>query len=86
MVLIDDGLISISVIQTGHNWFKGVIENGGKLVFRKGCNLPGAKIYLPTLSDKDKADLVFGVEKGVDVVFASFIRKAADVKEIRNFL
>jgi pyruvate kinase len=86
-IFIDDGLICLEVLKFD---YKGDIEtevlNNGLIGSRKGINLPGVCVDLPAISEKDKLDLTFGIEQNVDMVFASFIRKAKDVKDIRNHL
>jgi len=85
-ILIDDGLIGLTVVDIQGTEIKCRIVNGGQIKGRKGVNVPGVKISLPGITDKDAADIVFGIEQGIDFIAASFVRKASDVLEIRELL
>jgi pyruvate kinase len=85
-ILLDDGLIALTVESIQGQELNCRVENSGELGSRKGVNLPGASVSLPALSEKDRQDLIFGCQQGVDFVAASFIRKASDVLEIRAHL
>ena len=85
-VLVDDGLIGMEVTEVTENTVVCKVLNNGDLGENKGVNLPGVSIQLPALAEKDKRDLIFGCEQGVDFVAASFIRKRSDVLEIREHL
>ncbi len=85
-ILVDDGLLEMKVLEKTETEVTCQVLNNGALGENKGVNLPGVSVKLPALSDKDKSDLKFGCEQGVDFVAASFIRKADDVREIREFL
>ncbi|MCS7462588.1 pyruvate kinase [Paenibacillus doosanensis] len=85
-ILIDDGLIGLEVVDLTSNEIKCRIVNGGLLGGKKGVNVPGVKINLPGITEKDANDIIFGIEQGVDFIAASFVRKASDVIEIREIL
>ena len=83
-VLLDDGAISLLVkAHSADGSVVCVVENDGEIASRRGVNLPGMKVDLPPMSDKDRADIRYGIEKDMDFVAASFVRKAADIHEIR---
>ena len=85
-VLIDDGLIEMTVEQIGARDVVCHVDNGGELGERKGINLPGVKVNLPPITDKDREDIKFGIEQGIDFIAASFVRNAAAINEIRKIL
>jgi len=83
-ILIDDGLIEAEVIKQTKNGLSTIVRNGGRLQANKSVSLPGHKIELPFLSEKDKKDIKFGKDYA-DFIAASFVRNAKDVEEMRNF-
>ena len=85
-ILIDDGLIELKVQDITETDVVCKVVNGGVVKSRKGVNLPGVEVNLPSLMEKDIEDLKFGVENGFDIVAASFIRSAEDVLKIRRVL
>ena len=85
-ILIDDGLIGLSVTDIRGNDIICRIVNGGTIKSKKGVNVPGVKISLPGITEKDANDIRFGIEQGIDFIAASFVRKASDVLEIRQLL
>ncbi len=87
-ILIDDGLIGLKVLSKNADETECVCEvlNNSTLGNKKGVNLPGVITNLPALSPKDKSDLEFGAEVGVDFIAVSFVRKRKDVEDVRNYL
>lgn len=85
-ILIDDGLIGLTVVEIQGTEIKCRIVNGGQIKSRRGVNVPGVNISLPGITEKDANDIIFGIEQGVDFIAASFVRKASDVLEIRQLL
>ena len=85
VILIDDGLIELKVVGKSEEIFCEVI-NGGELGERKGVNVPNVAVRLPAITEKDKDDIRFGVEQGIDFIAASFVRNAECVLEIKAYL
>ena len=86
MILIDDGLVGIKVREVRGKDIVCTVVNGGTLSNNKSINIPGARIRLPSLTEKDIDDIRFGIEHDFDFIAASFIRKASDVEAIREVL
>ncbi|MEA3375244.1 MAG: pyruvate kinase [Chloroflexota bacterium] len=86
-VLLDDGDLSLTIERRGDaGGLKARVVTGGGLTSHKGINVPGARLSFSSLTDKDKQDAAFALEQGVDYFALSFVRRAADVRELRHFL
>ena len=86
VILIDDGLIGLEVEAVNGVEIQCKVTNGGELGEKKGVNVPGVPIQLPSITDKDIEDLKFGIQEEFDFVAASFIRSADAVRQIRKIL
>ncbi|UCF39640.1 MAG: pyruvate kinase, partial [Gemmatimonadota bacterium] len=82
-VLLDDGLLSVDVARIEGDRVHGVVRYGGTLQSNKGINLPGVEISAPTVTERDRANLTVALEHGADLIAVSFVRRAADVEEVR---
>lgn len=85
-ILIDDGLIELRVEQTQEQDLLCRVLNDGAVSNHKGINVPDVHLSIPYLSDKDKEDIKFGIEQGVDFIAASFVRTPDDVQQLRMLL
>jgi pyruvate kinase len=85
-LLFDDGLLSAQVVSTNGIIVKAMVSNGGLLKSRKGLNLPNIKVSLPSITAKDKKDIVFAVQHNVDYIAVSFVRSARDIHGVRKIL
>lgn len=85
-VLIDDGKLRLKVTETTQTDIICRVITGGQISNHKGINVPNVALSMEYLSPADKDDLLFGIEKDVDYVAASFVRRADDVNRLRNFL
>jgi pyruvate kinase len=85
-ILLDDGELEMEVLEVYSRGFKARVILGGTLYSHKGVNLPGTELDIPRFTEKDQADLEFGLEMGIDAVAISFVRDAEDVNCIREFI
>mgnify|MGYP002588121150 CR=1 FL=1 len=85
-ILLDDGLVRLTVLETTAKTIRCRVENSGAMKNHKGVNVPGVSLSMPYMSQQDKDDILFGVEQGFDFIAASFVRCAADIRDIRRVL
>ena len=85
-IMLDDGLIKLQIVTVNDTDIVCKVLNNGKIKNKKGVNVPGVHLSMPYLSQKDREDIIFGVQNGFDFIAASFVRTAQDVYDIRNLL
>ena len=85
-ILLDDGLVRLTVLETTATEIRCRVENDGVMKNNKGVNVPGVRLNMPYMSQRDRDDILFGVEQGFDYIAASFIRSADAIREIREIL
>lgn len=86
LIYISDGTIELKVISVETHEIKCVVAIGGEVNTRKNVNIPGAKIDLPTISEEDENDIIFGLDNGIDFIAQSFVKTADDVVSLRELL
>ena len=85
-ILLDDGLVRMVVLSTTPTTIQCKVLNDGLMKTNKGVNIPGIRLSMPYVSEKDKEDILFGIEQGFDFIAASFVRTADDVRDLRKIL
>ena len=85
-IMLDDGLIKLRIEKVTDTDITCTVLNSGKIKTKKGVNVPGVHLSMPYLSQRDRDDIIFGVQQGFDFIAASFVRTAQDVYDIRNLL
>ena len=85
-IMLDDGLIKLQIQTVNDTDIVCTVLNNGKIKNKKGVNVPGVHLSMPYMSQRDKDDIIFGIEQGFDFIAASFVRTAQDVYDIRNLL
>ena len=86
IIMLDDGLIKLAIKSVSDTDIVCEVLNSGKIKTKKGVNVPGVHLSMPYLSQRDRDDIIFGIQQGFDFIAASFVRTAQDVYDIRNLL
>jgi pyruvate kinase len=85
-ILINDGLIELVVLEVAGSRVMARVLHGGRLTSHKGINLPGVAVSAPSITEKDREDVAFAVQQGIDYVALSFVRRAQDIAELRTMI
>ena len=85
-IMLDDGLIKLQIVTVNDTDIVCKVLNNGKIKNKKGVNVPGVHLSMPYMSQRDRDDIIFGIQQGYDFIAASFVRTAQDVYDIRNLL
>ena len=86
LISLDNGLMNFKVLEKLENQLRCKVLDGGKLGSKRHVNLPGIRINLPSVTEKDKKDIAFGLKEGVDFIALSFVRNASDVQDLKDIL
>ena len=85
-IMIDDGLMELMVLNVQETEIECMVVSGGYVASKKGINVPNVRVNLPAITEKDKEDIRFGIENGIDFIAASFVRNADAIREIREIV
>lgn len=86
LISLDNGLLNFKVLKKSKNELECKVLDGGKLGSKRHVNLPGIRINLPSVTEKDKRDIAFGLKEDVDFIALSFVRNATDIEDLREVL
>ena len=86
LISLDNGLLNFKVLKKSKNELECIVLDGGKLGSKRHVNLPGIRINLPSVTEKDKKDITFGLKENVDFIALSFVRNASDIEDLNKVL
>ena len=86
LISLDNGLLNFKVLKKTKNELECKVLDGGKLGSKRHVNLPGIRINLPSVTEKDKRDILFGLKENVDFIALSFVRDASDIDDLKNVM